>query len=337
MTRFVCLSLLGLSLSVSPALAATFYAGTCHAGSFSTISAAANAAPAGSIINVCPGAYDEQVVISKSLTLQGLPNQAANQAEVRGVTTGGTTQSAVFGLDLQPTIWVKSGTVTIANLTVIADEPGTSGCPLLATAILYASGSTGTINHVVSLAEAPTTNCGVGIWAENTSLDASSIKIENSYIRAFNFGILAASQQAEGFAPVLANTITGNTIVDAAHGVYLFQTRGKVSGNNILNDGLAVAPPAVYGISQNANSTIITANWFSNMDQGVIIAVPFATVTNNKIAQVRNGIDLGCFANGTVSGNMIQGQNGLVDVPSTFIGTGKNIFFLATNVALGGC
>jgi hypothetical protein len=335
MKRFVCLFLFGLSLSVSSAMGATFYVGTCHSGSFSTISAAVNAVPAGSVINVCLGEYDEQVIISKSLTLQGLSSQNPDEAKVIGFGNGSTTQSLVLGLDLQPTIWIKSGTVTISNLHVSASGPGASSCPLLPTTIFYASGASGTVDHVTSLASTSTNQCAVGIWAENASLDASSIKIENSFIQADNFGIVSAGQQAEGFAPVLANTITGNTIDHTAHGIYLFQTRGKVSGNDIFYaDGEGISDSA-YGIYQNANATIITGNSFSGLYYGVIIAAPFATVTNNKIIQVVTGIDLGCFANGTVSGNIIDGDTGLLHAPSTF--SGKNTFFLTPDVIQGGC
>src|ERR1700729_1438223 len=81
MTRFVCLVLLGLSLSVSPALAGTFYVGPCHTGSFATITDAINSSKVapGSIIKVCPADYSEQLIISKSLTIEGLPDTTAGE------------------------------------------------------------------------------------------------------------------------------------------------------------------------------------------------------------------------------------------------------------------
>ena len=130
MKRFVCLFLFGLSLSVSSAMGATFYVGTCHSGSFSTISAAVNAVPAGSVINVCLGEYDEQVIISKSLTLQGLSSQNPDEAKVIGFGNGSTTQSLVLGLDLQPTIWIKSGTGPSQTFTFprVDQEPRAVRC-----------------------------------------------------------------------------------------------------------------------------------------------------------------------------------------------------------------
>ena len=58
--------------ATQPVFAATFFVGTCKAGAFGSINAAIAAVPSGSTINVCPGTYAEQVVISKALTLQGI-------------------------------------------------------------------------------------------------------------------------------------------------------------------------------------------------------------------------------------------------------------------------
>ena len=47
--------------------------GTCIQGAqYPAIQAAVNAAPSGAIIKVCPGRYQEQVVIEKPLTLEGI-------------------------------------------------------------------------------------------------------------------------------------------------------------------------------------------------------------------------------------------------------------------------
>src|ERR1700683_1493850 len=61
--------------------AANFAVGTCEPKlvSFSTISAAVAAVPSGSIVEVCPGFYPEQVTISKALTLEGITSGNSNQ------------------------------------------------------------------------------------------------------------------------------------------------------------------------------------------------------------------------------------------------------------------
>lgn len=75
MRRFRFALLAALAIFSAPSLvASTFYVGTCRIGAFGTIQAAVSSpsVPAGSIIDVCPGTYPEQVVISKKLTLQGI-------------------------------------------------------------------------------------------------------------------------------------------------------------------------------------------------------------------------------------------------------------------------
>src|SRR5207248_10194364 len=80
-------------LAAQPLIAATYYEGTCKGGSYGTISAAVADVPAGSIINVCPGTYPEQVVISKALTLQGIVSGNSSQAVIT-VPSGGLATAA---------------------------------------------------------------------------------------------------------------------------------------------------------------------------------------------------------------------------------------------------
>ena len=70
-------------LVAQPLLAKTYYVGSCKTGAYSTISAAVAAVPADSIIDVCPGTYPEQVVISQPLTLQGIASGGSAQADYR--------------------------------------------------------------------------------------------------------------------------------------------------------------------------------------------------------------------------------------------------------------
>ena len=63
-------------LAAQSLMAATYYVGNCkvHSGYYTTIQAAVSAVPSGSTVEVCPGIYYEQVVISQPLTLEAIPN-----------------------------------------------------------------------------------------------------------------------------------------------------------------------------------------------------------------------------------------------------------------------
>src|SRR5882762_7164364 len=62
----------------------TVKVGTCRSGivTFSTIQSAVNASPAGATVLVCPGAYPEQVVINKALTLRGVQSGTLGAAVI---------------------------------------------------------------------------------------------------------------------------------------------------------------------------------------------------------------------------------------------------------------
>jgi Periplasmic copper-binding protein (NosD) len=328
MSRSLLLFVSALVLTVCPAMASTYYVGTCHAKSFSTISAAVSAVPAGSIIDVCPGFYPEQVIISKSLTLQGISYQNTIGASVES--SGSVAETQVLGLNLIPTIWVTAGTVNISNLSVVSYSVTT--CPQLPTGIFYASGTSGTVNHASVAAGNNACGEGAGIVAENATAHSSSIKIENNYIDTDNFGILMGSQQPAGTLPVLLNTITGNTITGVTRGMFLLQSRGKVSANNIT--GTSPKDQTSYGILDAAPATTITDNSILVSYTGISIDGASATVTGNRINASGTGIDLGCTL-GTVTGNTISASIGLDHTPASF--TGKNIFLISAEMVNGGC
>jgi hypothetical protein len=328
MIRLLVILVSALALAACPAMASTYYVGTCHAKSFSTISAAVSAVPAGSIVDVCPGFYPEQVIISKSLTLQGIPYLNNSGAQIE--TSGSVAETQILGLDLIPAIWVTAGTVNISNLAVLSYSVST--CPQLPTGIFYTSGTSGTVNHSYVLAGENSCGGGAGIVAENATAHSSSIKIENSYIESSDFGILMGSQQPEGTLPVLLNTITGNTIQGVTKGMFLLQSRGTVSANNIT--GSSPKDDTTYGILEAAPATTITNNSILGAYTGVSIDGASATVTGNRINVSGIGIDLGC-ALGTVTGNTIVGNIGLNHTPATF--TGKNMFILSEQMITGGC
>jgi hypothetical protein len=121
MSRFNLVPLLILAVFVSayPAPASTSYVGSCRSGSFSSISAAVGAVPAGSTILVCPGTYAEQVEITKALTLKGISSGNSGQAIIVIPGSGlATTTSIFFSPSVAPQLWVTAGPVDISNITV---------------------------------------------------------------------------------------------------------------------------------------------------------------------------------------------------------------------------
>jgi len=325
-------SLLGCS-----ALAQTFYVGSCHTGSFPTISSAVNSSsvPAGSTIRVCPGTYVEQLVITKSLTLQGITSSGSDAATIVGSITDSSLLD-YLGMLNRPSVLVEGATVNLTNINIIANYTDTS-CSTIITGIFYASGGSGTVNHVnMSILPTVTPGClaSVGIWAENENIDLTTVTIQNSTFEVLDQGIWAHSGQLPGFAPVLSLTATSNQIFGApssGNGVYVSQATGTISSN--------VMAVGDMGVNLDTNAYILVTNNTIDGFYGAYVQQPKPTITNNKI-RAYIGIDFLCNA-GTVTGNIFMGGWGAMDstglyfIPVGFSGT--NTFYNVMTPQGSGC
>ncbi len=352
------LALLGLILLVvvQPLLAKTYYVGSCKTGSYSTIGAAVAAVPPASIIDVCPGTYPEQVVISQPLTLQGIASGGSSQAIIAMPASGlATTTSEIFG-SLAAQIEVAAGPVNITGL-IVDGTASSSNCPSVEdVGVFYASGSSGTVNQVETRYQSCNTT-GIGIYAENESETSPLITIENSNANYSSWaGIYVC-----GITPSTLNaTIKGNTIVAnngygiatdcnttatisnnvvyatyAVSGIELIAPASTVTGNTVTggDSGIRTDAPGVhisgntvigasFGITVNAAASV-TSNHISNSYYGISLSAPGATIQTNVITQGAKGIEFQCNTE-TVSGNTIDGTStGFDEFPGTATGTNK--------------
>jgi parallel beta helix pectate lyase-like protein len=331
--KTICL-LAVLVVFVYPAAASTYYVGGCKSGSFATISAAVTAAPAGSTIMICAGNYIDQVIISKDLTLKGLDSATAAGAYVYSTDSMQTTTSPIDALNtafgpIAPVIWVTAGTVNIEN--VFAFGYGDAACPPRIVGFYYATGASGTLNHVGFYAG----GCAVGIWAENASFTQTAVTVENSYSAA---GIVAGSLLVTD--GTLTVTIKDNQVFPIAPegfvGIYLSSVSGTietnlVSGPRWSSNGSGVSGLWLYGIADvgvSQTDVTISGNTIQNDSDGgsgIFVNLAGATVKGNKISGFYSGIELNCIA-ATVSGNTLSnGAIGLSDAPVGF--TGVNTFY----------
>ena len=352
MSTKLILLLLVICFCAYPLPASTYWVGSCHAGSFPTISAAVTSpnVAAGSTINICAGGYVEQVIISKSLTLQGLSNSTQSGASILAPSSLQTTPSAIMSRYLlAPVIWVTAGTVNISNVSVTVTGAAQLTSSDTAVGFYYAGGSSGTLNHV-AFSGIGQPQSSVGMWVENQFLSATSVTIENSYSAA---GIFAGSLAK---LPTLTVQINGNQIYQTATpsgtwGVELYSVNGTVNTNFISGPRWSGTPPVgiiAYGVLDDGlvptnvtisgNTIQITDDWLYEFDYeswGIALAVDGATVKSNRISGAEFGVDMECHA-GTVSGNTLSNVTyGISDVPSGF--TGVNSFFNTPSKVSGGC
>jgi nitrous oxidase accessory protein NosD len=327
---------------VYPAAASTYYVGSCKSGSFPTISAAVNAAPAGSTILICAGNYGGQVIISKDLTLKGLDDPNEYNGAGANITAGAGLPTTTSGIDalnsafgpIAPVFWVTAGNVSIQNLSVTGSSgPADMTCPPTSVGFYYATGASGALNHVAFFGDW----CTVGIWAENASLTQTAVTVENSSSTA---GIVAASEPYG----TLTATIKGNQVFPSQvsvgnFGIWLYGASGTVETNFITGPlwyGTDPQPVTAIVDSGGAQSDVtISGNtiqingpgteYLPLADAGIFIGGGSATVRSNKISGAGLGINVNCTA-ATVSGNTISNAGaGIAGAPAGF--TGVNTFF----------
>jgi|SRR5579863_4501323 len=339
---------------------------------FFSIQDAVNQVPAGSTINVCPGTYDEQVVISQPLTLRGVSynNSSGNSSQVVIAlpSTGLTTTSSIEFGTVAAQVQVTAGPVKISNITVDGTS-GVSGCPgPVPLGIFYSSGSSGTVSEV----ETRNQPCGIGIGAENGSGATESVAIENNNITAGYMGIFACSEETPstltvsiksnyvgpgefGIVPYcnVAGSVSGNVVSWAGTGIYAGSPSTTVSGNTVISlagltgievdGGTEISDNTInsgkYGLYLVLPATI-TSNHISNSSgYGIFFESGSGgtTVKSNIITQTPIGIEFGCISTSTVSGNTINGATttGLDFVPASF--TGVNTFYNVAAATTGGC
>lgn len=355
--RFVLLlSTLVLTLAGHELLASTsttYAVGNCKPAlrSFAHIQDALNATPPPTVVQVCPGTYNEQVTITQAVTLEGVSSGDSDQAVI-APPTGGLATNAIddFGSSLAVQLWVDntSAPVNISNLTVDAAGNNISTCPPFVVGVFYQN-SSGTVNHLTSRNQKGN-GCGEAVLLEGGSSNPS-VTIENSSIHdfdstgittetnsgpseltatikanvvtnpntSFNFGI-----SSEGGA---TSTVTGNFIAGVSVGIFS-GGGGSISGNTIM----AANQTGIYAIADGAP---VTSNKILSTTYGVSVFTPIATIQGNVITNAFTGIEFNptlsfCYPNPNVHSNTITDAATGVDHVPAAVSTTNTYYNVAT-------
>ncbi|HXP71414.1 MAG TPA: hypothetical protein VOA88_19215 [Candidatus Dormibacteraeota bacterium] len=362
MSRFRSSFLLTLAFlfSAGSVLAGNIAVGTCKPKlpSFSTISAAVAAVPAGSTVMVCSGTYPEQVTISQPLTLEGIADGDSGQVVIT-VPAGGLSINAadLNGAAVAAQVLVTAGPVNITNITIDGALNGLDGSAEMA-GVLYASGSSGVIKQVTTRnqfdsSHSQSEGLGVGIWALNANAASESVTIQGCSVRDFdNVGIFIDGNIT---ATVKANSVNGTSGTSAVFFVFgiAVLSGGTITNNTIIGpdadlfqpgQGITVQVPSVI-VSDNVlvnwgtaildfNGATYTNNTILNTTDAIELA-PGATANSNTITETLVGIDFGCQAE-TVSHNTINdAEFGIRSVPSSF--TSSDTFLNVQTIRSGNC
>lgn len=342
------------------AFAANYAVGTCQPTltSYATISQAVSSVPSGATIEVCPGNYPEQVVITQPLTLEGVPG--ASSDAVITVPAGGLTQSLSYdfvGIVTYQLLVQATGPVNITNLAV--DGTGGAAARGYLAGIVYQDTS-GNASRL-SVRNQTGGELGIGLLALTSEATAQTVTVANSVFHGFDgLGMYVTSGDA-GFgllsATVQSNSINGNAGSNSVGVVYAFA--GGILQSNLISDSTS-------GIILFSSSARVTSNTISSTVFGANIYSGSATFTNNKVdaggsygvylqgpatnGQVENntignsstavfgcdgGSGLGSASGFTVTGNAITGAAVGLEMPSGNTTTPNNYYITAS--ALQSC
>jgi hypothetical protein len=313
------------------ALAATVEVGTCKGGyaQYGTIQDAVNAAPAGSIVLVCPGNYPEQVTISKSLTLRGLEVGFASGAMIL-VPAGGVvanTASLVTGNPIAAQVLVQNTSdVDISDLTVDGSNNRITSCTPILIGIFYENAS-GTISHVAALNQALVSSqegcqSGLAIFAQSGNGGSSDLQVKNTVVQGYQKNGITGNEPGTSMT-ITDNSVTGQGPTNGAaeNGIQIgFGATGRILRNTAIDDiwapdTIVDRGDAASGILVYASSNIIVHdNTVGNTQFGIALVTDSTVgvadgnhVARNRISatHVFDGIEV-CSNSNTIHDNTIS-------------------------------
>jgi parallel beta-helix repeat protein len=259
-----CATLMGaLLLTIAlPAFAATHCVNTAGAGGcYSSISAAVAAAAPGDTITVEQGTYNEDVTVTKSLSLVGAnrENTVIDAAGMlNGITIANTRDVAVSGFTVENAetagIWITGSTaITISDNIVLHNDLGlVPGNPSTCPPLVGTPFETGealdcgegvflsAVDHSILSSNTITDNAGGMLVTDDTGPTHDNLIANNSVVKntELDCGITLPSHSGAG---VFHNTVSGNDSSDnGGPGVGIFAPGpgSKACGNVVVNNRL---------------------------------------------------------------------------------------------------
>lgn len=354
MTRIKSLLfLLALAAQVTLASATITYAvGSCKPSlhSFTTIMGALGATPLPNVVEVCPGTYSEQVVITIPVTLEGI--SAGNSAGSYIVPPSSglvANASDEFGDSLAVQVLVQnvSGEANLSNLYIGAGGQQTGSSFIVG---VFYHNSSGTMNHI-AVTNQSGNGLGAAIWVDGGS-NTPTVTVENSDLQRFDY----AGVVVKSYNPALTVDIKGNDVTSSfpnANGVYLIQGGSSSVSSNLIasmaegiliNGGKATISKnkvvaTGVGIDIETDEVSATSNTIDDgvgFGIGILANSAVAPVTDNTIAQSNYAIIFNCVAGSNVHSNTILDAGiGLYSVPTGTVST--NTYYNVGTDSSGGC
>jgi hypothetical protein len=281
------------------------------------------------VIDVCPGVYAEQLVITQNLTLIGVPDGSQDNPVIAPPITGAVanTVDLATGLPIASQILVQNtaGPVLISNLTVDGTGNGIGDCNTDLQGIRYENGS-GTVNHVLAQNQIPggsLSNCATGeaMVVQTSPGKVSKVEFEDSSILNYNQNGITGTGAGTTMT-ANENYVIGSGLVAGGavqNGIELgYGASGKISLNTVsdnVNDGPPYAADILLIDAAENSGISVASNILGNSQLPLGLETDFAdgpgaygdgvSVTGNKIfgASTYDGIDV-CTNGNTITNNL---------------------------------
>jgi hypothetical protein len=326
----MALAVMSQSLSATPNSTVGLCAGPgTH---YSTIQAAVNATAANATIDICPGTYPEQVMITKNLTLLGVKSGTMYAPTI--VTPAGglvANGSDIFSGSVAAQIFVQNADVTISHITVDGSNNQLSGCGIDPIGIYYQNSSGKITDDAVRnvLMTPALQGCQVGLAINVESNSGTPIvTISDNSVRNYDKNGITVSGPGTGGGPVA--TVTANTVIGlgatgviAQNGIQVgYGASGAVTFNYVADNIYINSPDCdpCYGSSgilvYASNGITVTNNTVESAQLGIVPATdPTYGTANSTIiksnhiggTQLFDAIDL-CSDSDTAQSNVIYGS-----------------------------
>jgi Periplasmic copper-binding protein (NosD) len=322
--------------SSRPALAASLSVDDdsveCPDAGFTTIQGAVDAAAPGDEIRVCPGTYDEQIRITKRLTIIG---PSGNSAVVKPSVMTANTTNQFTGIPIAAVLLVRGTTdVTIKRLTIDGVDNGIAACEPTLIGIFYRDAS-GTIRDVdirnMRLGGGlEGCKSGLGIFVQKLRGRVKEVRVENSRIHDYQKNGITGTERGTKIR-VGGNTVTGigPTSGAAQNGIQIgFGATGQVDRNVVMNHiwspcvSVSDCAFSAAGLAiVKAKNVSIRGNTVGSSQCGICLSGIEGRVNTSQV--IRNRV----FDTGVFDGIALSGDNNEVR-RNTIINSGRSGIFL---------
>ncbi|MFP5230103.1 MAG: hypothetical protein ACLGXA_20995 [Acidobacteriota bacterium] len=284
-----------------PSISQTLVVGTCkpHQKSYATIQAAVNAAPANATIQVCPGTYAEQILITVPLTLKGVsippldnPTIVAPAAGLSNTLPTGPAAMIAVATHGTPGSVNIQGIVLDGRAMNTSTNQEISGISYLSTSGVISN----TVIEYLGAAALPT-----GLWIENDDPWPVTVTAKGNVIHSLPYGVGIAASSGPS-SSTLGFQMRDNMIWQALDGAEFSTNGGGVyasaniieaygSGMRIYDATVAdrnviTVPGEAVGIFVEAKGSSITGNTINTTGWGGIsidASSNNVSVSSNKI------------------------------------------------------